>query len=164
MLWNGQTLRLAATGLISLFVLSGCGFQPLYATPSVRNLSGITVDTGQTRLDYLLQQDLETYFGTGQSPYRLSIVTETEERRLGLSAQARARRYALELTSRYQLFEGSDLLLQGNVREQVYFDAPRDPYALITARASAEDRAANAIARLIAQDVAVQLNRLDRSG
>lgn len=149
------------TGLISLLLLAGCGFQPLYATPAVGNLSGLSVQTGQTRLDYLLQDELETYFGTGRSPYQLVVTTETRERRLGLSAQARARRYALETDSRYRVLDGADVLTQGRVREQIYFDAPRDPYALIAARASAEERAASAIARLVAQDIAVRFSQQD---
>lgn len=149
------------TGLISLILLSGCGFQPLYATPDIGNLSGLSVQTGQTRLDYLLQDELETYFGTGRSPYQLVVSTTTRERRLGLSAQARARRYALETNSRYEVLSGADILVSGQVREQIYFDAPRDPYALITARASAEERAASAIARLVAQDIAVKFSQQD---
>ena len=154
-------IRACLVALTGLLVLSGCGFQPLYATPSVRSLSGLSVDTGPSRLDYLLQDELETYFGTGDSPYHLAVRTETSERRLGLSAQARARRYALETISQYVVREGSEVIIQGRVTEQVYFDAPTDPYALITARASAEERAASAIARRLAQDIAIQLNQRD---
>lgn len=158
----GRILRSGSVLLIALVTLSACGFQPLYGGSGIRELSGITVESGQTNLDYRLQGELESFFGTGDGPYRLVLETETDERRLGLSAQARARRYALEATCRYVLYRNSEIVHQGIIREDAYFDAPNDPYALITARQAAEGRVALELSRLIARDISIHINAQDR--
>lgn len=158
--------RLLLTGAVAgigAMLASGCGFQPLYSTAGFAGLPGLEIDAGDTRQDYLIEQALDRYLGGGRSPYRLSLQTSSEVQRLGISAAGRASRFGLEVTTRYGLFGGAgESPVSGAVSETVYYDAPTDPYALLAARADAEERAADLIARSLARDIAAALQRRDR--
>lgn len=162
--------RLAGIGCLApaLLLLSACGFQPLYGTAVYSSLAGVEIDTGDTRLDYLVRDALEEQFGAGSGTYRLDVDTTTFEQGVGVSAEARVRRYALEIRSSYILSRGTEQLLQSVVTERVYFDVPDDPYALISARLSAEQQGADAVALQIARSVALGIRRaeagLDQGG
>ena len=147
--------------LALLPVLAGCGFQPLYASPDYARLSGVEVEAGPDRLGYLVEDALSEVFGAGRSAYRLDVDATSVERALGVSAQAQARRYAVDFTARYSLERGGERVHRGLVSERVYYDAPRDAYALISARRAAEERGAEALARLVARDVALALRRIE---
>ena len=136
--------------------LAACGFQPLYAGPGITALSAMEIEAGQSRIDYLLEDAVSGAFGSGtdESPYRLVLNTETDERRLGISAADRASRYGLDLRVRYRLVEGDEIVAEGLVRETAYFDAPFAPYALIAARRNAEEQAALAAARTLSRRLA----------
>lgn len=136
--------------------LAACGFQPLYAGPDVAALSAMEIEAGQARIDYLLEDAMSGAFGSGagESPYRLVLDTETDERRLGISAADRASRYGLDLRVRYRLVEGDAVLAEGLVRETAYFDAPFETYGLIAARRNAEEQAALAAARTLSRRLA----------
>ena len=153
--------RLSAVALLApaWFLLSACGFQPLYATPVYSDLAGVEIETGDTRLDYLIADALEEEFGAGQAPYRLVVDTISRERGIGVSADARVRRYAIEMTSNYVLSHGADRILQSTVSERVYFYVPDDPYALVSARLTAEQQGAEALARRLARSVALGIRR-----
>ena len=47
-------------------LLGGCGFQPLYGTPGYSQIAGVEIDTGSSRLDYLVADALEEEFGAGR--------------------------------------------------------------------------------------------------
>lgn len=154
---------LAALGWLApvFLLLPACGFQPLYATPVYADLAGVEIETGNTRLDYLIADALEEEFGAGQAPYRLVVDTVSSERGIGVSADARVRRYAIEITSNYVLSRGADRILQSTVSERVYFDVPDDPYALVSARLTAEQQGAEALARELARSVALGIRRAE---
>lgn len=158
--------RLLLTGVaagVGAMLVSGCGFQPLYSTTGFAGLPGLEIEAGETRQDYLIEQALDRYLGGGRSPYRLSLRTSSDVQRLGISAAGRASRFSLVVSTRYILSgvpgEGR---VTGAVSETVYYDAPTDPYALLAARADAEERAADLIARNLARDIAAALQRRDR--
>lgn len=163
-----RRVLIAGLSLALVPVLAACGFQPLYSSAPYRDLPGVEVETGPTRLDYLVEDALEEEFGNGRSAYRLVVSTRSSERALGVSAEARARRYRLRLIADYTLFRGADQIVEGQIREPVYFDAPADPYGLMAARLSAEQQGADALARSIARQVALDLRRsqseADRTG
>ena len=138
---------------------SGCGFQPLYSNGGYGGLPGLAIETGDTRQDYLIEAALDRFLGSGQSVYQLVLDTESNEQRIGVSAAGRANRYGYTLSTAYLLTDGGGEVLEGEVSETVYFDAPRDPYALISARADAEERAADLIARALSRDIAATLQR-----
>ena len=158
-----RRLLIGAAAVLGALSVSGCGFQPLYSTAGFTGLPGLEIEAGDTRQDYLIEQALDRFLGAGQSPYRLTLRTSINEERLGISAAGRASRFSFRVNARYRLTTGSGRApVNGTVSETVYFDAPNDPYALLAARADAEERAADLIARSLARDVAAALQRRDR--
>lgn len=107
----------------------------------------------------MIEQALDRFLGQGRSEHRLAFETNAREQRLGVSAADRASRFALSVTTSYLLTSPAGEPVTGRITETVYFDAPRDPYALITARADAEERAADLIARSLARELAAALQR-----
>ena len=142
-----------------LVALSGCGFQPMYATPGFDALPGARIVAGDDRQDYLIEQALDRFLGPGRNARTLTLQVGSDEDRLGLSAAGRASRFAYHVRVRYTLSEPDGGTVSGDVRETIFFDAPGDPYALIAARADAEERAADQIAEALARDLAAQLQR-----
>lgn len=151
---------IAALGALTLS--AGCGFQPLYATQAYAGLPGMSIVAGQARQDYLIEDALRDFLGAGTSRYQLVLQTRTDERSLGLSAAGRASRFSYRLTTQYQLTTPDGEVLSGAIRETVFLDAPPDPYALLAARADAEERAAELIARRLASELASGLERQRR--
>mgnify|MGYP006278933675 CR=1 FL=1 len=149
----------SALAACAALISGGCGFQPMYATSGYAGLAGLDIETGETRQDYLVEAALDRFVGGGRSPYRLVLDTQTRELRIGVSAAGRASRYGYTLTTAYLLTGAEGEVLEGEVSETVYFDAPGDPYALIAARGDAEERAADLIARALSRDIAASLQR-----
>jgi LPS-assembly lipoprotein len=158
-----MTRRLTATALVTaacaLLLTSGCGFRPLYATPSFAALPGLAIETGESRLDYLIEDGLRDFLGSGRSAYSLALDTRTDERSLGVSAAGRASRFSYRVTTAYLLSSDDGEVLSGTIQETVFIDAPRDPYALVAARADADERAATLIARRLAEELSAGLER-----
>lgn len=148
-----------ALAACSALLTVGCGFQPLYGAGGYASLPGLQIETGDSRQDYLLEAALDRFLGTGRSAYRITLRTRANERRLGVSAAGRADRYAYLLSTAYTLSSREGEVASGQVSETVYFDAPGDPYALIAARADAEERAADLLARTLTRDIARSLER-----
>lgn len=157
-------LSLSALVLGVGLLLGACGFQPLYGSAGFSALPGLQIESGDTRQDYLIEQALDRFLGPGRSPYRVALETQAREIRLGVSATDRASRFGFNVTTEFVLTSSDEPALRGEVSETVYFDAPGDPYALIAARADAEERAADLIARALARELAVALQRRNAQG
>jgi LPS-assembly lipoprotein len=151
----------AFAGLLIAAALSGCGFQPLYSGAGFQALPGLEIDTSDDRMGYLVEDALRDHLGGGRSEYRVEIDTNVVERPLGLSVSARATRYRADLRVNYRLTGPSDFAHVGQFTEAVYYEAPSDPYALIAARATAEERAADVIATRLTRELATVLRRVD---
>lgn len=136
----------------------------MYGTAGFAALPGLEIEAGDTRQDYLIEQALDRFLGAGRSTYRLTLQTSTSEQRLGISAAGRASRFGLRVTTSYRLTDarGAEWSLRGSVGERVYFDAPSDPYALLAARADAEERAADLVARSLVRELTAALQQRDR--
>lgn len=147
-----------AAGL-ALLTAGGCGFQPLYAGAGYAALPGLAIQSGEDRIDYLVDAALRRHLGDGDSPYRLALATTSQEAPIGISASGVASRYNLTAVTRYSLEREGAAPIRGRISETVQFDAPGDPAALIAARSDAEARAARAIAERLAQTLAVELRR-----
>jgi len=161
---NRRTLFFGAPLLAVSLLTAGCGFQPLYGSAGFSALPGLEIEAGDSRQDYMIEQALDRFLGDGRSAHRLAFETDSREKRLGVSAADRASRFALSVTTSYLLTSSGTEPITGRVTETVYFDAPQDPYALITARADAEERVADLIARALARDLSAALQRQDRQG
>lgn len=138
-------------------LLGGCGFQPLYGTPGYSQIAGVEIDTGSSRLDYLVADALEEEFGAGRSPYRLTVNSSSRESAVGVAANAAVTRYELTVSVRYSLERSGQVIASDSEREILYFPAPANPYGLIAARRTAEEQAAAALARRVSRAVALAL-------
>lgn len=151
----------AVAALILTSALSGCGFKPLYATPGYQGLPGLEIDAPSDRFGYLLEDALRDHLGGGRSEYRVEIQTRVTEVALGLSAAGRARRFRSDNRIIFLLTGPENFRYAGSVTEAVFYDAPSDPYALIVARAAAEERAAEQIADRLVREFAAAFERVN---
>jgi len=156
-------LSAALAAGLALLTAGGCGFRPLYAGPGYTALPGLAIQSGEDRIDFLIDSALRRHLGDGNSPYRLVLSTRLRERRIGISASGVARRYSLTAQTRYSLEREGAEPVRGRLSEMVQFDAPGDPAALIAARSDAEARAARAVAERLAQALAAELRRRERA-
>lgn len=154
------SLAVAAAAL-ALAGLGGCGFTPLYATPGMNGgLSHIeVVAPPQDRVGFLLSEHLNDDFGheVGAPPrYRLEMTLDQVRAAHGLTANATAQRYELDMRVDYTLTE----LATGNVVDKdsvvsnVSYDSADQPYAGIAARQDTQDRLAADAAQKIELRVA----------
>jgi LPS-assembly lipoprotein len=158
---SGRLGRLGLAGLAAAAAveLGGCGFTPLYAAPgAVASLTHIQVVAPQGRVGYLLREDLDDALGhtKGDAPrYRLEMVFDQARQAHGLTQNATAQRYELDLTVIYTLIDLSTgkVATTGQVVSNVSYDSADQPYAGIAARQDTQDR----LASDAAQKIQVQL-------
>ena len=135
--------------------LAGCGFTPLYAQPGVAGgITHIQVVAPKGRVGYLLGQDLDDAFGQakGEAPrYRLEMVLDQKRSAHGLTENATAQRYELDLTVIYTLIDISTgkVATTGEVISDISYDSADQPYAGIAARQDVQDRLATDAAQKI---------------
>jgi len=151
--------RLFTLGLIvSALGLSACGFQPMYDGTSFAQLPGLEIDRGEDRIDYLIEDSLRDFLGSGQSPYRLELENRITQRGLSLSGSGIARQTAILVVSTYKLYDGNGTLIsQGRVQDQSFFDSGSDPYTLVSGQSAAETQAAEAVAERLVQELTIAL-------
>lgn len=149
--------RLVVAG--ASLMLAACGFQPLYAGSAAATLENLTVSVvGDERLAYLTETALIERTGRGQGEPRPLVVTlQTAQVPLGISADGQATRVALNIRASYQLDLQGQAPLRNTVTERIVFETPSEPYALISARANAERRAAEVVADALVRDIATGL-------
>ena len=149
-----RLLALAALALAAA-PLGGCGFTPLYAEPGTAGgLTHIQVVAPQGRVGYLLREDLDDALGhaKGDAPqYRLEMVLNQVRQSHGLTANATAQRYELDLTVTYTLIDiaSGKVATTGAVVSDVSYDSTVQPYAGIAARQDTQDRLASDAAQKI---------------
>jgi LPS-assembly lipoprotein len=147
-------------GALALLSLGGCGFTPLYAAPGVAGgVTHIQVVAPQGRVGYLLREDLDDALGhaKGEAPkYRLEMVLDQVRQAHGLTANATAQRYELDLTVIYTLIDISTgkVATTGQVSSDVSYDSTDQPYAGIAARQDTQDRQASDAAQKIQIQIA----------
>jgi LPS-assembly lipoprotein len=151
---------LATLALMAAAPLGGCGFTPLYGAPGVASgVTHIQVVAPQGRVGYLLREDLDDALGhaKGEAPtYRLEMVLNQVRQAHGLTANATAQRYELDLTVIYTLIEISTgkVATTGQVTSDVSYDSTVQPYAGIAARQDTQDRLASDAAQKIQVQIA----------
>lgn len=155
---------MAALGAV--LILSGCGFRPVYAGPAYDSLGNVAVSvSGEDRFAYLVETALIDRLGQpSESAGQLQVSLRIRQRNLGVSADGEASRIALDVAARYALSIPGGQRLRGETSERVAFETPREPYALISARANAERQAAEAIAESILRSAASDLRRRELGG
>ena len=152
--------RSAASLIASLALcLSACGFTPMYGAGSAaRGLEDIRIETGDERVDFLLQESLLDAIGSrsGNGRYVLRTETELNVLVLGIGAEAIARRYAIQLNVTYELLDNIEgaQTHTGQVSVEAAYDASSAAYASQSARLDAEARAAEQAADRISMQLA----------
>ena len=111
------------------------------------------------RVGFLLREDLDDDFGLakGEHPlYRLEMTLTQRRTAHGLTANATAQRYELDMRVDYTLTElaSGKVLRQGEVISNVSYDSTDQPYAGIAARQDTQDRMASDAAQKIEVEVA----------
>jgi LPS-assembly lipoprotein len=154
----------AAAGLAAALtlapMLAGCGFTPLYAEQgAAAGLTHIDVVAPQGRVGYLLREDLDDDLGLakGDKPiYRLEMVLDQTRQAHGLTANATAQRYELDMKITYTLTDLSTgkVAHSGEVISDVSYDSADQPYAGIAARQDTQDRLASDAAQKIETELA----------
>ncbi|MGP1275372.1 MAG: LPS assembly lipoprotein LptE [Caulobacterales bacterium] len=146
-------LRLLAASLC--LSLSACGFQPLYAGPGQTLIDNLAVSVnGDERLSYLTETALMERIGVSEGRTRtLDVTLQTVQIPLGVSSDGQATRVALNVRANYVLEGEGGEALRRSVTERIVFETPREPYALISARANAERRAAEVVSDALVRDL-----------
>jgi LPS-assembly lipoprotein len=145
--------------------LAGCGFTPLYASPSVAaGLPAIEVVAPQGRVAYLLRQDLDDALGHDKSApaaWRLDFTLEQTRDPRGLTQSDVAERYQVGLKVNYTLtsLTTGKVAHAGQVSTEVFYDATDAPYAGIMARQNSQERIASDAARRIQIELAAWMAR-----
>jgi LPS-assembly lipoprotein len=140
--------------------LGGCGFTPLYAIPGAAGgLSHIQVVAPDGRVGFLLREDLDDDFGHAQGDhplYRLEMTLNQARTAHGLTENATAQRYELDMRVEYTLTEiaSGKVVRKGEVISNVSYDSADQPYAGIAARQDTQNRMASDAAQKIEVEVA----------
>jgi LPS-assembly lipoprotein len=149
-----------AAGAVLLLAAAACGFTPLYAERGVvPSLQAIEIDVPQSRVAYLLREELEDEFARDRSQaprYRLTLDVDEVRRPRGLRVDDVATRYELLVTVKYVLtgVGASTPLASGQAQATVTYDSPDQPYAGVASQTDAHERAAAQAAQRIRLDLA----------
>ena len=149
--------------------LGSCGFTPMYGGAGLAgNLSDIRVETGDERVDFLLQEALLDEMGARHAGGPLTLRTETRlgADGLGLGADAIVRRFAIRLRVDYSLYRDgeTDPVLSGSTYGEASYDLSRSVYASMISEQDAQERAARMAADRIAVQLVRALNEIDETG
>ncbi len=159
MIGRARTLMIAAMTL----AVGACGFTPMYANPQVSaNMRAIAVVTPQTRVGYLLREQLNDQLAVDRMAtprYRLTVAVVERRRPRGLNPDDTPTRYELHLDVTYTLAEaeGGKVILKKMRPVFVSADAVVDPYASVAAQQDSQQRAAEEAAEIIRTDVSLAL-------
>ncbi|KAF0187152.1 MAG: hypothetical protein FD163_427 [Hyphomonadaceae bacterium] len=140
--------------LFSVFLLSSCGFTPLYGT-SGGNLGPINVAQIDTRIGYFLHEKLEAHSvlerGT-TSPRTLNVVLRKEHKDTNLRSDGFRTRIQIVVFAHYELI-GASGKIEGDVSTTIGYDGGADAGSEIALSLDAEERAANQLADKIWVDL-----------
>lgn len=162
---RGRALLVPAAILALGAILGGCGFTPMYASPTVASgLPAIQVVAPQGRVAYLLREDLDDALAHDKrapAPWRLEFTVKQTRDPRGLSVTDVAERYEVGLTVNYTLTSVATGKVAhiGQVSTEVFYDEADAPYAGIAARQNSQERVASDAARRIQLDLAAWMAR-----
>lgn len=151
----------ALLALLGTPVLTGCGFQPVYAPQLAADTAPIEIDIIQGRNGHYLRSALlqETAAGLGANVPdggRLSVELSETINRLGFRPDGAASRATYRMRARYVL-DLPETAISGAVTSQVAYSVPNEPFGDISAQADTGERAATILARYIVDDIRLQL-------
>jgi LPS-assembly lipoprotein len=153
-----------------IFLLSACGFHPLYGNTALDphvgpTLANVYVEPISDRVGYELRNNLLDLFNaTGAADgaaYRLKLTLSETEEAVVLQTNTAITRYNYTLMAHYELIprESIAAVKAGDVTALSAYNVAAAPflYATVTAERDAKNRAANDIAERIRTQIAVYL-------
>lgn len=141
-MWSCDRRRwvVVATALL----LSACGFAPAYGPGGTADAltRNIAISTPETRLDYLLAQQIERRLGRATSAdYLLDVQITTNEERIAVTNASITRRFELIGSADYTLTDMAGReITAGNVRSFTGYSATGTTVATSAARDDAQER------------------------
>ncbi len=158
----------AFAALISgALLVSGCGFQPLYATPEggtavSRLVSVRTVSAPETVAPYIAEA-LGGRMGAvdGETPrYNLFVQANERAERLAVQIDATVTRYNYRLSARYQVVDTqTGERFNGVARAVTSYNIVSSQYSTLFAERTAIEKAARLLAEEIERDLLIQFNQ-----
>ena len=165
-------MRLLKTAcVLSSLLLTGCGFTPMYATPSegsaganvVAAMNKIAIRPIPDRSGMKLRQELRERMQPrglqGSAQYDLDVTLTRTVEELGIRTDATASRANLIITASFYLAEGGTRIYGDRVQSAVGYNILDDQYATVAAQADAEDRAIRQVGEEIKTRIGVYLQR-----
>ncbi|MEO0883212.1 MAG: hypothetical protein AAFY34_10820 [Pseudomonadota bacterium] len=146
--------------LLALAVMAACGFQPVHS-PSSQSLSGgnIYIPEIDGRAGHSLRKALLAELASGLPGIEdatLTVTLDDRLQRLAIRPDEAAARTDVVAVGRYVLDTGDDAI-SGRVRSETSFNVPIGAFADIASQTDATERAVIQLARLIAEDLRLQL-------
>jgi len=156
-----RTLAIAA---VAATLLSGCGFQPLYATTPGSSAGLRNIALGEVAAPEEIQSLVARAFSrrTATNPagaaYDLSVRTTEQAQRLAVQIDASVTRYNYRLVGRYELVERtSGARYRGSVTSIASFNVVNSQYSTLFAEEAAREKAANQLVEDIERDILLKL-------
>lgn len=157
------------------FLLTACGFQPLYSQhgsgPAVQaELATIAVEVKKNRLERLVYSSLLdelTPLGAPAKPaYHLEITLEAIRTGVGFEEDDSATRFNFQLLGTWRLIdaESREVLFQSASRSIAAYNVVTSQFATLTAEKDAEERAAVDLSRDIRLQLSLHFRQFSESG
>ena len=154
------------------FLVSGCGFEPLYGernqsqSAGVRQqLASVLIPEKRNRLEFLVREELVygmTPRGQNSSAaYELDYQLRSRREELAIQQDETVTRYNYELIALYILKDRRDgrVLHQGQARSTASYNVVPSQFATLTGRKDVEARTAREVAQTIQTQIAVFFQR-----
>lgn len=157
----------AATGIVCLLLLGGCGFKPIYATADnqgvlVSNKIKIAAVRAPEDIHLNVSDALRERMGVdeGVAPdYSLDVVAKDESRRLAVQIDATVTRYNYRLSSSYRLTRLSTReTISGTATAVTSYNIVSSQYSTLFAEKTAREKAARLLAENIERDILLRLS------
>ncbi|MCY4033714.1 MAG: hypothetical protein OXF19_06740 [Hyphomicrobiales bacterium] len=139
--------------IATLFMLAGCGFQPVYGDAGVsqeswiESLRGAEVEVPQTAIGWQVGRFIRDRQGGGIStPHRLVITLEQAREDLLVQRDSNVIRSSVRLTGDYRLFNADTVLASGSALVSAAYNRQRNGFVNEVALRNAEERAARELA------------------
>lgn len=157
-------LTLLSLSLLAASSLSGCGFEPLYATSQTSSVSqqlqGVEIGPIPDRLGQVVRNELTKGVrpsGGRGTNYRVEVVLEPSIEGFGFRSDESITRERVRLVARYQLIDlkTGDTLYDDVVRADTSIDVVQSDFATVAAEEKATQRNAIQVSELILRRLAL---------
>lgn len=140
---------------VSVLLLSGCGYRPLYGTSAdsagvTATLASVAIPPADTRLGQLIRNDLLSSMRGGNGGERYTLVLKPDSKIIGVieKPQPNVTRQAVRVSVNFDLIERGtgNKIHSGKTFSQASYDLVRQPFADMQAETNATERAAHEVA------------------